>query len=292
MGGGQAAQGGAVVPSPSTTSSVSSPSPLHSPVSIKIKSYSINSDTTRSNGPRSDGRHQDLFRSSNTSPSAILAHPGRLQVPEVRLIRRYGRTEAGEVERDGQGRVGSLHLTPHHIIFRSTSSSSEAPPTSGETWVSPIHSLVSTTRASADETVQIPLPLLYSITRLPSSLTGATNPLLLRTRDFKTYELVFKKEDEAEAVYSTLKALCSAVGVGGVASGFAFCYQGDDSAEKKGGPARDKGKGKGWEMYDVDKEFARMGVGSRSLAWRITAVNADYTVSDYARDVLGRTLTT
>jgi myotubularin-related protein 6/7/8 len=133
---------------------------------------------------------------------------------------------------------------------------------------------------------QIPLPLLYSISRLPSSLTGATNPLLLRTRDFKTYEVVFRKEDEAEAVYSSVKALCSAVGVGGVASGFAFCYQGDDCAVKEGDTTKDKGKGRGWEMYDVDKEFARMGVGSRSLAWRISPVNADYTVGSLHLDTM------
>lgn len=40
-----------------------------------------------------------------------------------------------------------------------------------------------------------------------------------------------------------------------------------------------KGKGKaGWGIYEPEKEFARMGVGSRSKAWRASEINADYEV--------------
>ena len=35
----------------------------------------------------------------------------------------------------------------------------------------------------------------------------------------------------------------------------------------------------GWNLYSPREEFARMGVGTRSKAWRFTDINKDYTVS-------------
>ena len=34
----------------------------------------------------------------------------------------------------------------------------------------------------------------------------------------------------------------------------------------------------GWSVYSPREEFARMGVGSRSKAWRFTDINKDYVV--------------
>lgn len=34
----------------------------------------------------------------------------------------------------------------------------------------------------------------------------------------------------------------------------------------------------GWNLYSPREEFGRMGVGSRSKAWRFTDINKDYTV--------------
>lgn len=34
----------------------------------------------------------------------------------------------------------------------------------------------------------------------------------------------------------------------------------------------------GWNIYNPREEFARMGIGSRSKAWRFTDVNKDYSV--------------
>jgi hypothetical protein len=36
----------------------------------------------------------------------------------------------------------------------------------------------------------------------------------------------------------------------------------------------------GWSLYNSREEFARMGVGSRTKAWRFTDINKDYTVSE------------
>jgi len=38
------------------------------------------------------------------------------------------------------------------------------------------------------------------------------------------------------------------------------------------------GSSNGWSVYSPREEFARMGVGSRSKAWRFTDINKDYVV--------------
>lgn len=131
-------------------------------------------------------------------------------------------------------------------------------------------------RASADppSSQQIALPLLYSVTRTPPTLQGAPTPLVLRTRDFSVYELHFEATEELDGVWDSLKGLCKEVGAGGLEGLYAFFYEGEKS----------KGKGKaGWSIYRPEKEFARMGVGSRSKAWRFTNINHDFEVSDPTR---------
>lgn len=45
-------------------------------------------------------------------------------------------------------------------------------------------------------------------------------------------------------------------------------------------PSTSKGSGRaGWGIYDPEREFARMGLGSRSHAWRTSSINKDYQVS-------------
>ncbi|ORY81842.1 protein-tyrosine phosphatase-like protein [Leucosporidium creatinivorum] len=138
--------------------------------------------------------------------------------------------------------AGSLHLTPHHLIFR---------PTSGdELW--------------------IPLPILYSVTRNPPTITGSPTPLILRTRDFAVYELSFGSSADIDGVWDSLKALCTGVAAEGIEGLYAFFYEGERKGDRKG-----KGKA-GWGIYQPEKEFQRMGLGSRSKAWRTSAINADF----------------
>lgn len=127
---------------------------------------------------------------------------------------------------------------------------------------------------------QIPLPLLHSVTRSAPNLTGTTHPLILRTRDFLVYDLTFSAAEEAEGVWESLKGICGQVAQGGLPGTYAFFY---------GGERDRKGKGRaGWDVYEPEREFKRMGVGSRSKAWRFTKINHDYEVSAYYGDRLGR----
>jgi hypothetical protein len=89
-------------------------------------------------------------------------------------------------------RKGTLHLTPHHLIFTSTSGFD---PTSGEaeTW--------------------IPYPSITLLTRLPQTF-GGVYPLQIRTRTFHSYVLGFDKamEGGAEDVWLSVKD-CAVAGM-------------------------------------------------------------------------------
>ena len=80
--------------------------------------------------------------------------------------------------------TGTLHLTPHHLIFSPTSSSIAT--TSTEIW--------------------IPYPTITLLTRLPQSIQGLY-PLQIRTRTFESYVLLFEKDREggAEDVWQSVK---------------------------------------------------------------------------------------
>jgi myotubularin-related protein 6/7/8 len=188
--------------------------------------------------------------------------------------------------------TGSLHLTTHHAIFepdKATEPSDQAEvaasgsglgrsKSENEVWVSwgPPQWSALTACGAPDMTLpqQIPLALLHSVTRTPPSLTGDPSPILLRTRLFESFELAFASLADADNVWDTLKGLCSSFASGGLENRYAF-FCGDVKPEDK------KGKGKaGWDIYDPAAEFARMGLGTRSKAWRTTTLNADFQVRD------------
>lgn len=79
--------------------------------------------------------------------------------------------------------TGTLHLTPHHLIFSPASSSS-----------------------TASEEVWIPYPTITLLTRLPQSIQGLY-PLQIRTRTFESCVLLFEKDREggAEDVWQSVK---------------------------------------------------------------------------------------
>lgn len=84
--------------------------------------------------------------------------------------------------------------------------------------------------------------------------------------------MAFASLADADNVWDTLKGLCSSFASGGLENRYAF-FCGDAKPEDK------KGKGKaGWDIYDPAAEFARMGLGTRSKAWRTTTLNADFQV--------------
>ncbi|GAA5910526.1 hypothetical protein JCM6882_008546 [Rhodosporidiobolus microsporus] len=188
-------------------------------------------------------------------------------VPSVRLQRQKGSSTSPSSPL-AQPTAGSLHLTTHHLIFErdvgTEKGEAGAAGPSGEGK----EGAKQKGGGAADRETWIPLPLLHSVTRTPPTLTGEPTPLVLRTRDYTTYSLHFSSTADVESVWDSLKGLCGSFSSGGLENRFAFfCKHGEDK----------KGKGKvGWQIYSPEEEFARMGLGTRSKAWRFTTVNADF----------------
>ncbi|EIN07202.1 phosphotyrosine protein [Punctularia strigosozonata HHB-11173 SS5] len=97
---------------------------------------------------------------------------------------------------------------------------------------------------------------------LPSNLQGQT-PLTLRTRTFETFTLTFTTESDALDVFDSVKELTVATSVTQL---YAFFYS----------PNPPFAANDGWSFYSPREEFGRMGVGTRTKAWRFTDVNKDY----------------
>jgi hypothetical protein len=85
--------------------------------------------------------------------------------------------------------TGTLHLTPHHLIF------------------SPPHDTASTSsEAASTSEIWIPYPTITLLTRLPQSIAGLY-PLQIRTRTFGSYVLFFERDRQggAEDVWQSVK---------------------------------------------------------------------------------------
>ncbi|KDQ60914.1 hypothetical protein JAAARDRAFT_191045 [Jaapia argillacea MUCL 33604] len=137
----------------------------------------------------------------------------------------------------GKTSLGTIHLTAHHLIVSYDGGVEE------EFWV--------------------PYPLISLVTRLPQTLQGRC-PLTVRCRTFETFSLVFTKESEAVDVFESVKELTVVTSVQQL---YAFYYNPSPPLAVKGG----------WSIYSPREEFGRMGVGTRTKAWRFTDVNKDYT---------------
>ncbi|KAL1989346.1 hypothetical protein VTN96DRAFT_108 [Rasamsonia emersonii] len=169
---------------------------------------------------------------------------------------RIAKVENVTLARRGEQVTGTLHLTPHHLIFSHTPHVSDEAQAQGtvirprELWITyPIISFCTFRPAPA-------------VSRQPSSIR-------LRCRDFTFVCFYFASESKARDVYETLKQwTCK---VGRVDKLYAFTYQ-------PPAPERDIN---GWELYDARKEWARQGIGKEgsNTGWRISQINADYTFS-------------
>lgn len=131
---------------------------------------------------------------------------------------------------------GTIHLTAHHLIFRFDDIQQK------EMWV--------------------PYPLVSLVTRLPQTLHGRC-PLTFHTRTFETFSLIFNKDPDAHDVFESVKELTVAISVNQL---YAFYFS----------PNPPYPINNGWSIYSPREEFGRMGVGTRSKAWRFTDVNKDY----------------
>jgi len=139
----------------------------------------------------------------------------------------------------GRAEYGSVHLTAHHLIFRYEDAERE------ELWV--------------------PYPLISLVMQLPHTLHGQC-PLTFHTRTFETFSLSFTNGKDAVDVFESVKELTVCTSVNQL---YAFYYSSTPPLELKSG----------WTIYSPREEFGRMGVGTRSKAWRFTDINKDYSLS-------------
>lgn len=147
---------------------------------------------------------------------------------------------------------GTLHLTPHHLIFSHTppvtTEDSDLKPR--ELWIT--YPIIQTCN----------LRLSPPITRMPSSIR-------LRCRDFTFVGFYFADDKKARDVYDSIKAWTCKLGK--IEKLYAFSYQ----------PQRPEKDLDGWTIYNAQKEWKRMGINEKGTdkGWRISTVNTDYGVS-------------
>ncbi|KAG6854569.1 hypothetical protein C0991_004905 [Blastosporella zonata] len=138
--------------------------------------------------------------------------------------------------KSGTTRLGTIHLTAHHLIFRYDEQSEK------EMWV--------------------PYPIISLVSCLPQTLQGQ-HPVNFHTRTFETFSLSFGKDRDATDVFESVKELTVTISQSQL---YAFFYR----------PNPQLPTSNGWSIYSPRDEFVRMGVGSRSKAWRFTDINKDY----------------
>jgi hypothetical protein len=134
---------------------------------------------------------------------------------------------------------------------------------------------------SVNDLLQVPYPLISLVTRLPQTLQGQS-PVTFSCRTFETFTIAFRKDSDAFDVFESVKELTVASNTlsngrlsldspsapASVTQLYAFYYV----------PNPPLTENDGWSLYSPREEFGRMGVGSRTRAWRFTDINKDYSV--------------
>ncbi|PKY04252.1 protein phosphatase [Aspergillus campestris IBT 28561] len=164
---------------------------------------------------------------------------------------RVAKVEDVTLARRGEQVVGTLHLTPHHIVFTTT------PPAADPTQPS------STPIRPRELWISFPI-ISFCIYRPTPAVSRQPSAIRIRCRDFMFVCFYFENETKARDVYENIKTrTCKA---GRVDKLYAFSYQ----------PPPPEREFNGWELYDPRKEFARQGVGQNGRGWRISTINSDY----------------
>ncbi|KAF8077674.1 protein phosphatase [Lyophyllum atratum] len=149
---------------------------------------------------------------------------------------RVSKVEGVACTKSGTTRLGTIHLTAHHLIFRYDE--------------------------EAEKEMWVPYPIISLVSCLPQTLQGQS-PVNFHTRTFETFSLSFSKHTDANDVFESVKELTVATSVTQL---YGFFYH----------PNPPLPTSNGWLIYSPRDEFGRMGVGSRSKAWRFTDINKDY----------------
>ena len=158
----------------------------------------------------------------------------------------------------GQRVEGSLHLTPHHVIF--------------------IYQLPESNRnghATKAERKEkwITYPMISYCTYRPAPASSHLPPSIrLRCRDFSFYAFHFRSDTEARDVFESIRSLTCRLGR--IEKLYAFSYKPHSSEKERNG----------WEIYDARKEWRRLGISEKRVdqAWRISTINHDYQVCNPA----------
>ena len=167
-----------------------------------------------------------------------------MKVENVKLVRR------------GQQSEGTLHLTPHHLIFSHSIGTTQiqtadnaTPPRPRETWIT--------------------YPIIQTCTlRLAAAASHHLSSIRLRCRDFTFVCLCFTDDKKARDVYDSIRAwTCK---IGRIDKLYAFTYQ----------PQRPEKDVDGWSIYDAKREWKRQGISDKGAdrGWRISRINSDYGV--------------
>ncbi|KAL2826862.1 protein-tyrosine phosphatase-like protein [Aspergillus cavernicola] len=164
---------------------------------------------------------------------------------------RVAKVEEVTLARRGEQVVGTLHLTPHHIIF------SSLPP-------QPNNAQAQGGNSKPKE-LWITYPIIAFCTYRPTpAVSRQPSSIRLRCRDFMFVCFYFTAESRARDVYESIKSwTCK---IGRVDKLYAFSFQ----------PPTPEQKFNGWELYDAHKELARQGVDRDGHGWRISQINSDY----------------
>ncbi|PWY72411.1 protein phosphatase [Aspergillus heteromorphus CBS 117.55] len=184
---------------------------------------------------------------------------------------RVAKVEDVTLARRGEQVTGTLHLTPHHIIFSHVPSSSSPP--SDSTQSQPQSQIQSQGQAQPPavrpKEVWITYPIISFCSCRPTpAASRQPSSIRIRCRDFTFVCLYFTSESKARDVYETIK--CWTCKVGRIDKLYAFTYR----------PPPPEQKFNGWDLYNPEKEWARQGVDRASSGWRISRMNSDYGFSD------------
>ncbi|KAL4779675.1 protein-tyrosine phosphatase-like protein [Aspergillus varians] len=168
---------------------------------------------------------------------------------------RVAKVDDVTLARRGEQVVGTLHLTPHHIIF------SAIPP-------QPPNNAPAQSAAVKPKEIWITYPIISFCTFRPTpGISRQPSSIRLRCRDFSFICFYFTTESKGRDVYESIKGwTCK---VGRVDKLYAFTFQ----------PPPPEREFNGWGLYDASKELMRQGLDRDGHGWRISQVNFDYTFS-------------
>lgn len=158
--------------------------------------------------------------------------------------------------RQGKRVEGNLHLTAHHLIYSYVMLPPSDKPVPADT-------------KPKTRELWITYPMINFCTYRPAPPASRQTPSIrIRCRDFTFVAFHFTTEEKARDVYDSIRSLTCRLGR--LEKLYAFSYV----------PQPPENKVNGWEVYNAEKEWRRLGIGGKNVdhGWRISRLNIDYEV--------------